>query len=102
MDINFATLAWAVTRYTLGLRANRCKNHFFKSKNLILPCIDGIVDVSILILAVKENCQSIKLSVILPLCISAEQSAGGAVGGDSWQLVMTADRERCGPQLGRD
>ena len=57
-----------------------------KNLNLILPGIDRIVDVFILILAVKDNCQSIKLSIILPLCISAEQSAGGAVGGDSWQL----------------
>ena len=57
-----------------------------KNLNLILPGIDRIVDVFILILAVKDNCQSIKLSIILPLCISAEQSAGGAVGGDSWEL----------------
>ena len=69
LDINFATLACAVTRYTLGLRANRCKNHWFNLK-LILPCIDRIVDVFILILAVKDNCQSIKLSIILPLCNS--------------------------------
>ena len=46
-----------------------------KNLNLILLCIDRIVDVFILILAVKDNCQSIKLSIILPLCISAEQSS---------------------------